>query len=224
MGNVIQIKRGSGIPGKNALKNGELGYDQTNKRLYIGDRNGNAVSLAEPPLPHTVLTKPQCYYVKTGETDQGDPVLERRECSGTDRILRIICSNLQSGKTYKIYLYTEQRYRGHAKHRWRHPHNDEQYTAEGALKTGAFTGFLNIAGTDLPDSKLLHPDVPDWMEESGRGGVLQTEWEFTPTSSEHVFDLQLNKWLVEQSQALRGPSYPGSQVPFQAEPASIHQE
>jgi hypothetical protein len=37
MANIIQIKRGNGPPNPGDLKVGELGWDRTNKTLYIGE-------------------------------------------------------------------------------------------------------------------------------------------------------------------------------------------
>lgn len=37
MANTIQIKRGAGAPGPGVLLDGELGFDRTNKQLYIGN-------------------------------------------------------------------------------------------------------------------------------------------------------------------------------------------
>lgn len=36
MSNIIKIKRGAGKPANGVLKAGELGFDTTNKNLYIG--------------------------------------------------------------------------------------------------------------------------------------------------------------------------------------------
>ena len=43
MGNVIQIKRGAGKPSNGTLANGELGFDTTNKYLYIGNSSKNTI-------------------------------------------------------------------------------------------------------------------------------------------------------------------------------------
>lgn len=45
MANKIQIKRGAGAPAPSILTNGELGWDITGKRLYIGD--GSAITVLE---------------------------------------------------------------------------------------------------------------------------------------------------------------------------------
>ena len=47
MGNIIQIKRGSGQPGTGVLADGELGYDTTNGFLYIGVGNTSVKIKAE---------------------------------------------------------------------------------------------------------------------------------------------------------------------------------
>ena len=45
MSNIIKIKRGEGIPANGVLKAGELGFDTTNKDLYIGtDDTDNSVA------------------------------------------------------------------------------------------------------------------------------------------------------------------------------------
>lgn len=41
MSNIIKIKRGAGKPASGALKEGELGFDTTNKDLYIGSDDTN---------------------------------------------------------------------------------------------------------------------------------------------------------------------------------------
>ena len=41
MSNIIKIKRGAGKPADGVLKEGELGFDTTNKNLYIGSGNTN---------------------------------------------------------------------------------------------------------------------------------------------------------------------------------------
>lgn len=38
--NIIQIRRGSGAPGENALEPYELGYDEDGNKLYIGQKEG----------------------------------------------------------------------------------------------------------------------------------------------------------------------------------------
>lgn len=43
--NIIQIKRGNGAPGNNKLMPYELGYDKTNRQLYIGTEDGTAINL-----------------------------------------------------------------------------------------------------------------------------------------------------------------------------------
>lgn len=44
MANKIQIKRGSGAPASGVLDVGELGWDTTNKRLYVGNGSGQAAT------------------------------------------------------------------------------------------------------------------------------------------------------------------------------------
>lgn len=51
MSNTIKIKRGSGAP--TSLAYGELGWDKTNKALYIGDSDGNS-KLVGAPLPLSI--------------------------------------------------------------------------------------------------------------------------------------------------------------------------
>lgn len=45
MANVIQIKHGTSQPVKGTLKSFELGFDETNKKLYIGDRDENPLKI-----------------------------------------------------------------------------------------------------------------------------------------------------------------------------------
>ena len=45
MSNIIKIKRGAGKPANGVLKEGELGFDTTNKDLYVGsDDTNNSVA------------------------------------------------------------------------------------------------------------------------------------------------------------------------------------
>ena len=45
MSNIVKIKRGAGKPANGVLKEGELGFDTTNKGLYIGsDDTNNSVA------------------------------------------------------------------------------------------------------------------------------------------------------------------------------------
>lgn len=44
MANKIQIKRGSGAPASGILDVGELGWDTTNKRLYVGNGSGQSAT------------------------------------------------------------------------------------------------------------------------------------------------------------------------------------
>lgn len=50
--NIIQIKRGNGAPGNNKLMPYELGYDKTNRQLYIGTEDGMAINL----IPEKVVS------------------------------------------------------------------------------------------------------------------------------------------------------------------------
>ena len=46
MANIIKLKYGSGVPAQNQLATGEVGLDLTNKVIYAGDANGNAVEMS----------------------------------------------------------------------------------------------------------------------------------------------------------------------------------
>ena len=62
MANKIQIKRGSGTPATGILDVGELGWDSTNKKLYVGNGSGQAATW----IDNTGLTGPTGYTGATG--------------------------------------------------------------------------------------------------------------------------------------------------------------
>lgn len=191
MSNVIQIKHGNGVPdGK--LAPYELGYSDDKKELYIGgqlDENnqyGQAISL-NPGTAPTLSAVPTTTLLKSKSSDS------------TSQILDIYCHNLQKNTPYKLYLYTLQKTRGNASRYWRHPNNRPSWNQEtDELERGRFSGYANLAGEKMyPDPKddTLFPWVPDWMP---KGGVLQTEWNFTTGNKDtYVFNLNLCEWILD---------------------------
>ena len=51
MAQKIQIKQGSGAPAKGVLDVGELGWDITNKKLYIGNGTDSSATLIDGSGP-----------------------------------------------------------------------------------------------------------------------------------------------------------------------------
>lgn len=101
-------------------------------------------------------------------------------------IVSVVAHGLTAGKTYAIHLYTSARRRGGRQDPWLHPSNEN--TGDGY--TGK--GYANLVQA-YRDQDKPYPAVPDWMP---RGGILQTEWEFTAAAETEKVDIDLGTWLL----------------------------
>lgn len=181
MSNIIQIKRGKGVPPKGSLMPYELGYDTEGDSLYIGLENGE-LGLG----------------IKSNKKEPRTTLMKNKSSKAEAQILQIYCQNLQPGTEYTLCLYTLQKSGGNSYRYWRHPNNvitTKEVDGEQVIETGKFTGYANIANTRITkDSVEVHLPVQTWML---RQGVLQTEWVFTPEEENYLLNINLNDWILD---------------------------